>query len=955
MRAKTRKWFNPLFVLTLAVAGLFGVTAAVVDKQLEESPVVEKADAATTNANNIYLKLIDEATNYTRWGRDPKVHIWNITISTDSSFASTQAAITQAGGTWKSGDSSADFSLTWISGGDGDDDYKYWYVEFPWYITGFDYNYFNTKPTSTGNKTGITAPYSAEDFVWGKHSYNWDSPPGTMNCSYTGTASHTKSTTTYTLSFNSNSGSSVSSQTLKEFQKTVKPSNPTKSGYVFSKWTETNSTSADAYTFGSNITADKTLYAQWINNTYTITYNVNGGSGSAPSSQTPTVGETVTFATYSGTKTGYTFGGWNTNSSGTGTTYAAGGTGTPSTAAGGTLPLYAKWNAETYTVTLDRQSGTTGSTSVTATYGSAMPSATMPTRTGYTFGGYFTETGGAGTQYYNANGTSTRNWNIDDDTTLYAKWTIKTSKLTFDLEGGSGTAPTTLTATYGSTMPTYGEAAPTKIGYAFGGFYDGDNGTGTQYYTSSLSSARNWDKNVTTGTTLYAKWTVSNFTVTKKMVLDGDVQAGNIGTDTVGNGATYAVPADRYEADCVFGGWYSNEACTTPYTATVITQNINVYAKYTTHGPWAGTINIDLCNSELADAAANYAILLMDKTTYPSELDEWSSYCSFEANVSSITIPYSVSFEPQTMVIVRYSSSYSKSDWDEQKWPGSPNAWGQTQDITFVSFLRVEHATVVEQGVSKNVTTTTPPQVNIYNSSADPEPTTIVSLSNHKTNGVNHIEYYASATFTENQQFIIFMEDSTKAQYYTSFSTHPGLSDCFVLDSNYPYHVICLQAGTYSMYFDSFTCSVYITSVAAAEADEWAQYFLANVGCDPHGINLPTGWSDCSTRFKALSNDAKDIIYDAEAGDVGYIPQAVKRYDWAITVHPSLEKFIVNSDEEVRTSAAAIRSFSPYSLFGEEEGIDSSIVLIIVASSISILSITALAVLMVKKKKTANK
>ena len=48
MRAKTRKWFNPLFVLTLAVAGLFGVTAAVVNKQVEETPVVEKAEAADT-------------------------------------------------------------------------------------------------------------------------------------------------------------------------------------------------------------------------------------------------------------------------------------------------------------------------------------------------------------------------------------------------------------------------------------------------------------------------------------------------------------------------------------------------------------------------------------------------------------------------------------------------------------------------------------------------------------------------------------------------------------------------------------------------------------------------------------------------------------------------------------------------------------------------------------------
>ena len=62
--------------------------------------------------------------------------------------------------------------------------------------------------------------------------------------------------------------------------------------------------------------------------------------------------------------------------------------------------LYAKWTAKTYTVNFDQQSGSGGTSSVTATYGSAMPSITVPTRTGYTFGGYYTSTNGIGTQYY---------------------------------------------------------------------------------------------------------------------------------------------------------------------------------------------------------------------------------------------------------------------------------------------------------------------------------------------------------------------------------------------------------------------------------------------------------------------------------------------------------------------------------------------------------------------------
>ena len=77
----------------------------------------------------------------------------------------------------------------------------------------------------------------------------------------------------------------------------------------------------------------------------------------------------------------------------------------------------------TYTITLDRQSGSGGTTSVTATYGSAMPSITVPTRIGYTFGGYYTRTSGSGTQYYTSSGTSARVWDKTSATTLYAKWT----------------------------------------------------------------------------------------------------------------------------------------------------------------------------------------------------------------------------------------------------------------------------------------------------------------------------------------------------------------------------------------------------------------------------------------------------------------------------------------------------------------------------------------------------
>jgi len=82
------------------------------------------------------------------------------------------------------------------------------------------------------------------------------------------------------------------------------------------------------------------LFARWIHDTYTITYNINGGSGTTPNSQPVNVGSSTTLRAGSGfTKTDSIFDGWNTNSSGTGTNYVPGFSFTPSN----DTTLYAKW------------------------------------------------------------------------------------------------------------------------------------------------------------------------------------------------------------------------------------------------------------------------------------------------------------------------------------------------------------------------------------------------------------------------------------------------------------------------------------------------------------------------------------------------------------------------------------------------------------------------------------
>ena len=80
----------------------------------------------------------------------------------------------------------------------------------------------------------------------------------------------------------------------------------------------------------------------------------------------------------------------------------------------------------TSTVSFNANGGSGGQTAnVTATYNSAMPSiaSTAPTRSGYTFNGWYDSASG-GTQYYTSAGASARNWDKTSATTLYAQWSV---------------------------------------------------------------------------------------------------------------------------------------------------------------------------------------------------------------------------------------------------------------------------------------------------------------------------------------------------------------------------------------------------------------------------------------------------------------------------------------------------------------------------------------------------
>lgn len=144
----------------------------------------------------------------------------------------------------------------------------------------------------------------------------------------------------YTVSYNANGGSGAPGSQTKWYgtNLTLSSTKPSRSGYSFQGWA-TSASGNVAYQPGASYTSNSsvTLYAKWKANTYTVSYNANGGSG-APGNQTKTYGVNLTLSTTKPTRTNYNFLGWSTSASG-GVVYNSGSSYTKNSG----VTLYAVW------------------------------------------------------------------------------------------------------------------------------------------------------------------------------------------------------------------------------------------------------------------------------------------------------------------------------------------------------------------------------------------------------------------------------------------------------------------------------------------------------------------------------------------------------------------------------------------------------------------------------------
>ena len=269
-----------------------------------------------------------------------------------------------------------------------------------------------------------------------------------------------------------------------------------------------------------------TLNAQWTPWKHTVRYDANAKNDTSvkgiPASQSKTANVDITLSSDVPTRNGYTFLGWNTQADGKGTAYAAGAI-YKNDQNGGTVTLYAQWTPWKHTVHYNKNVPTSSTSQTvsnmpvdqTKTFGQFMAiSNLVPTRKGYTFAGWYTQSNGTGTKYNPGS-----NYAADQNggtVNLYAKWTPWTYNIKYDQNVKSTSSSKTVTDMPNAQTKTQeidvtlSSMTPKRNGYIFAGWSTSANGS-VEYKPGSRFT-KDLDSNGAS-ITLYAVWTPWKHTI----------------------------------------------------------------------------------------------------------------------------------------------------------------------------------------------------------------------------------------------------------------------------------------------------------------------------------------------------------------------------------------------------------------------------------------------------------
>ena len=253
----------------------------------------------------------------------------------------------------------------YVSGGDYTDNadvtlYAVWQYDPETYTVRYDANGGTGAPASQTKTYGVPLTLSVVKPTRAGYEFlGWSTDPMTMLTNYAPGERYTDEASitlyavwryvpkTYTVSYDANGGGNTpASQTKTEDVTLILTSTiPTRYGYTFRGWATSSSATSATYQAGGSYTANEsvTLYAVWEINTYTVSFDANGGTN-APNPQKKTHGQNLILTVAIPTRANHAFLGWATDSTSKSVVYSPGATYT----AEEDVTLYAVWQERNY-------------------------------------------------------------------------------------------------------------------------------------------------------------------------------------------------------------------------------------------------------------------------------------------------------------------------------------------------------------------------------------------------------------------------------------------------------------------------------------------------------------------------------------------------------------------------------------------------------------------------------
>ena len=348
-----------------------------------------------------------------------------------------------------------------------------------------------------------------------------------------------------TVTFETNGGSLVPDFTAVPETEFNPPTPPTKLGYAFGGWF-TDALLDEPFVFAPLGHEDITIYAKWnpINVDYTVDYYFESLLGDYLHLETLEL-QALTDSTV--THVGLDRPGFSEN------TTHANRISVGVIAADGSTKLSIYYDRNDYTLSFDSNADLS-ITSITGPFESVITEPSDPTRSGYSFMGWYADEALTIPFVFNTM--------PFENTTVYAKWEGIPTDLFFDSHGGTMVSPIHAPLDSVITPP----ANPTKEGYHFAGWY---------LHEDLVNAFTDWVMPFGS-ITLHAKWTPNDYTVSF------DENGGSLVTDiTAPYLSNITAPANPTKTDYVFSGWYSDLALTQAFTFTTMPlSGITLYAKW---------------------------------------------------------------------------------------------------------------------------------------------------------------------------------------------------------------------------------------------------------------------------------------------------------------------------------------------------------------------------------------